>query len=238
MSEQVTERETPRQRREREAAEAAAAAAAGQDGGSGDGKPEPEPEPDLDRLATLDESADDLSEADKTAFAKLSDKQRETLAELREVAAIAGFSLAGELGEGDTFAKQTTPLRNRKPVQVAMDRVAAKAYADWIAAGRPTTWSRMPVITYFIDPGIEDGHGSPADYRRWIRAAVKIIPGETYEKDGKTIEPTGVRARFGADFPLTEAGAKKIGKPEHAGKTVLAWAAVDKRHVASNGDDD
>jgi hypothetical protein len=30
--------------------------------------------------------------------------------------------------------------------------------------------------------------------------------------------------------------ATKIGKPEHAGKTVLAWAAIDRRLVTSNGE--
>jgi len=237
MSEQITEvpTETARQRRQREAAEAAAAA--GQDG-SGSEPTEPT-EPDLARLATLDESAEDLSDEDRAAFGALTDKQRSTLAELREVAAVEGFALAGSLGEGDSFAKSTTPVRNRKPVQLAMDKVAARAYADWIAAGRPTTWSRMPVITYFVDPATEDGKGSLADYRKWIRAAVQIIPAESYEKDGATVEPSGVRVRFGKEFPLTEDGATKIGKPEHAGKTVLTWAAIDKRHVSgtANGDD-
>ena len=144
----------------------------------------------------------------------------------------------GDFGEMSDLRSAATPVRNRKPVQLAMDKVAAKAYQDWIAAGRPSTWSRMPVITYFIDPGIEDGHGSLADHRKWIRAAVSIIPAEPYEKDGKTVEPSGVRARFGTEFVLTEKMAAKIGHPEHAGKTVLVWAAIDKRHVADrNGSD-
>jgi hypothetical protein len=53
------------------------------------------------------------------------------------------------------------------------------------------------------------------------------------------VEPSGVRARFGKEFVLAEKMAVKIGKPDAAGKTVLAWAAIDKRHNASaatNGD--
>src|SRR5215831_16930940 len=188
--------------------------------------------PDLATLATLDENAEDLPDEIKAAFAALDEKQRAELDSMRAVAAVQGFTVT-ESGE---FRNSSQPVRNRKPVQLAMDGVAQQAYADWVDAGRPSTWQRMPVITYFIDPDTEDGHGSLSDYRRWIRAAVLIAVPTPYEKDGETIEPSGVRARFGKEFTLTPKMAEKIGKPEEAGKTVLAWAAIDKRKVRENGE--
>lgn len=197
--------------------------------------------PDLAYLATLT-SPEDLSDEDRATFESLTEDQVKQLAKLRDEAAQA--KLAEEVGdfavaESNELRQASTPVRNRKPVQQAMDAVAAKAYQDWIAAGRPTTWQRMPVITYYIDPGTEDGHGSLADFRKWIRAAVQIVPAVSYEKDGKTIEPSGVRVRFGKEFVLSEDMATKIHKPDKAGMTVLAWAAIDKRHVADrNGNDE
>jgi len=230
MSEQIAEvQETAKQRRDRERAERAAAEQAGAE----QGEQGEQAAPDLATLAALDENAEDLPDEIKAAFAALDDKQRAELESLRAVAAVQGFT-ATESGE---FRNSTQPVRNRKPVQLAMDGVAQQAYADWVDAGRPTVWQRMPVITYFIDPGTEDGHGSLADYRKWIRAAVLIATPTPYEKDGETIEPTGVRVRWGKDFTLTPKMAEKIGKPEEAGKTVLAWAAVDKRHK-TNGNDE
>lgn len=228
MTETETQpRETKAQRREREAAEQQA---------------REQETATLAYLATLDPTSPDLSDEERYAFDNLTEKQAAEVMKLRAAAAEAKLAEAvGDFGtaltETGDLRAQTQPVRNRKPVQQAMDKVAAKAYTDWVAAGRPTTWQRMPVITYFIDPGTEDGDGSLADYRRWIRAAVSIVPAEPYEKDGKKIEPNGVRARFGSEFVLSEAMAQKIGKPEHAGKTVLAWAAIDKRNVSdkSNG---
>jgi len=234
MSEQATEpRESAAARRARVAREQAEQPNAEQPNAEQPNAEQPT-EPDLDRLATLNPDADDLSDEDRAAFAGLDDKQRERLAELREIASIKGFSLAANIGENGQFRKETTPVRNRKPVQLAMDAVAAQAYTDWVEADRPSTWSRMPVITYFLAP--ED----VADYRKMIRAAVLIVPAQSYQKDGKTVEPSGVRARFGKEFVLTEKMANKIGKPSEAGKTVLAWAAIDKRNVTdtANGDDD
>lgn len=178
--------------------------------------------PDLDRLAKLSESADDLSDEDRAAFAALDEKQRTALAEIREVAAIAGFTPT----EAGDFRTATTPVRNRKPVQLAMDAVAEQAYTDWTDADRPSVWQRMPVITYFLDPA------DVAEYRKLIRRACEVVNATTYEKEGKTVEPSGVRVRFGKEFVLSEKMAAKIGKPEEAGKTVLAWAAIDKRNVA------
>jgi hypothetical protein len=221
---ETTHRETRAERRAREQAEQA---------GSEQGTEQTAPN--LEYLATLDPTSENLSDEDRAAFDALTEKQAAEVMDLRAVAAVNDFGTA--LTETGDLRSATAPVRNRKPVQLAMDKVAAKAYADWIEAGRPSTWQRMPVITYFIDPGTEDGQGSVADYRKWIRSAVQIVPAEPYEKDGKTIEPSGVRARFGGDFVLTEKMAAKINKPEHAGKTVLAWAAIDKRHVADrNGD--
>lgn len=160
------------------------------------------------------------ADAEKEA-AKLAAEQ----AEAEQIASVQGFTVT-EPGE---FRTATTPIRNRKPVQQAMDAVAAQAYSDWVAAERPSTWSRMPVITYFLDPD------EVAKYRTLIRKACLIVTAEPFEKDGKTIEPSGVRARFGKEFVLQPKQAEKIGKPDEAGKTVLAWAAIDKRHVA-NGD--
>jgi hypothetical protein len=228
-TEQPTHRETRAERTARLAAERAA-------GQGGDGT-EPTP-PDFDRLATLNPAADDLSDEDRSALAALDEKQTAKVAEMRaELLAIAGVE-GFDVTETHDLRVATTPVRNRKPVQKAMDKVALKAYQDWVAAGRPSTWSRMPVITYFIDPGIEDGHGSVSDYRGWIRKAAQVIPPEPYEKDGKTITPSGVRIRFGGDFVLNDKMAAKIGKPEQAGMSVLAWAAVDKRITSGNGNPD
>jgi hypothetical protein len=146
----------------------------------------------------------------------------EQIAEAAELAKIKGFT-ATEAGE---FRAATTPVRNRKAVQLAMDAVAEQAYSDWADADRPSTWARMPVITYFLDPA------DVAEYRKLIRRACDIVTPQPYEKDGTTVEPSGVRVRFGKEFVLTEKMAAKIGKPDEAGKTVLAWAAIDKRHVA------
>jgi hypothetical protein len=225
MSEQMTE--TPA--RESRAARAARLAAeqASQQGDTGTGTP------DLAHLATLDPDSGDLTDEDRAAFAALTDKQREQVAELRQVAAVEGFTVAKD----KEIKQATTPVRNRKPVQLAMDKVARRAYADWVEAGRPSTWLRMPVITYYISPDVEDGHGSAADYRKWIRSAVLAVTPEPFEKDGQTVEPSGVRARFGGDFVLTEKMANKIGQPDKAGYTVLSWAAIDKRRVAGNSAD-
>jgi hypothetical protein len=232
MSEQTQEHtETRAERRAREAAERAAAGNAEQ-GNTEQGNTE-QTAPDLAALAALDENADDLTDEDRAAFAALDDKQRAKITELREVAAVQGFA---QLPEDADVRKASQPVRNRKPVQIAMDAVAQQAYADWVAAGRPVQWGKMPVVTYFIDPDTEDGKGSLADYRKWIRAAVLVAVPEAYDKDGKTIEPSGVRVKWGKDFVLTPKMATKIGKPEHAGKTVLAWAAIDRRLVTSNGE--
>jgi hypothetical protein len=138
------------------------------------------------------------------------------IAEAAEIAKVQGFTPAGGNAE---FQQATTPVRNRKPVQLAMDKVAEQAYADWVTAERPSTWARMPVITYFLDPT------EVPEYRKLIRRACEIVT-----PDG---DASGVRARFGKEFVLSDKMAAKIEKPEAAGKTVLAWAAIDKRKVQS-----
>jgi hypothetical protein len=107
------------------------------------------------------------------------------------------------------------PMRERSDEQKVMDKVAEKAYAEWVKADRPSTWGKVPVVTYFLSP--ED---VPA-YRYLIRRACAIVP-----PDGNSF---GVRVRFGNEFTLSQQMAEKIGRPDDAGKTVLAWAAVDKR---------
>jgi hypothetical protein len=152
----------------------------------------------------------------------------EQIAEAEKIAAI-GQPFHADSAE---FQQETAPVRKRKPVQIAMDAVAAQAYSDWVAGGRQTVWSRMPVITYFLSPD------DVAGYRTLIRKACLLVTPESYEKDGATVEPSGVRARFGKEFTLSEKMASKIGRPDDAGKTVLAWAAIDKRHnTGQNGDD-
>lgn len=221
MSEQIAEQPTRSRRgRQTEQPEQPTPAPDGE-------QPTEQTGPDLERLAALDETAANLPDEDRAAFAALDDKQRAALTELREVAAIGGFTLT-ESGE---FRQATAPTRNRKPAQQAMDKVAQSAYSDWVEAGRPVKWDDMPVITYFLNPD------DVARYRTLIRKAVGTVIPQPYEKDGKTVEPTGVRARYGNVFTLAEKMAAKIGHPNDAGKTVLAWAAIDKRHTGRNGDD-
>lgn len=156
---------------------------------------------------------------------ELTDEQK---AEQVAIAAIQGFSVASP-----EFAAVTTPVRNRKPLQREMDKVAEQAYSDWVSADRPTAWVKIPVITYFLLP--ED----VADYRKMIRKACEIVVPVNYENDGTAVEPSGVRARYGKEFVLTEAMAKRAGITEEwkIGRTVLAWAAVDKRKSGKgNGD--
>lgn len=111
----------------------------------------------------------------------------------------------------------SVPVRARKPEQVLMDAVAARAYSAWVEAGKPTQWEKMPVITYFLTDAEEE-----RAYRFLIVNACKVL-------DSVTDGITGVRARFGNSFTLSEQMAEKIGKPEEAGKIVLAWTAIDKR---------
>lgn len=116
------------------------------------------------------------------------------------------------------------PTRERSDQQKAMDEVAKRAYAAWVEAHRPAIWQKMPVVTYFLDDA------DVPKYRYLIRRAASIVE----PADGSP----GVRVRFGNEFTLSETMAAKIKKPELAGKTVLAWAAIDKRATEdSNGTD-
>lgn len=201
-----TQTETRAQRKAREAAEAAAAEAAagtGNDGteaGTGsDGKPEPE----------------------------LTDEQKAELAKIESIKSAVRVDTLTEDGDV-SFAKETTPIRNRKALQLAMDEVVAQAYHDWVAGDRQTLWQKMPVVTYFIDPAEEysDGTNVLAERRKMIRKACEVVTPEDPD--------TGVRIRFGREFPLSEKQAEKIGRPDDAGKTVLAWAAIAKRKVTKS----
>lgn len=173
-------------------------------------------------MLTPEELAATLAELSAEDQAKITGLPADKIAEARELAKIGGFMVT----EAGDFRTATTPVRNRKPVQLAMDAVAEQAYTDWTDADRPSIWQRMPVITYFLDPD------QVAEYRKLIRRACDVVNATSYEKDGKTVEPSGVRVRFGKEFVLSEKTAAKIGKPNEAGKTVLAWAAIDKRNVA------
>ena len=109
----------------------------------------------------------------------------------------------------------SAPMRERSDQQKAMDKVAARAYEAWVKAERPSVWAKIPVVTYFL---AED---DVKKYRYLIRRACSIV-----EPEG---DSTGVRVRFGNEFTLSEQMAEKLGMANNAGKTVLAWAAVDKR---------
>jgi|SRR5882724_322913 len=136
------------------------------------------------------------------------------------VAAIEGYSEApAELIEA------TTPVRKRGDLQRAMDAVAVRAYAAWVERDRPSVWGKLPVITYYLDPE------QVPEWKKLIRKACEFV---TPQGDA-----SGVRARFGrSEFVLTEEQAAKIGRPDDAGKTVLSWAAIDKRksNRGENGD--
>jgi hypothetical protein len=113
--------------------------------------------------------------------------------------------------------QSSQPVRVRKPEQLAMDAVAARAYKAWVDAKKPTAWDKMPVITYFLDDA-----EAVRSYRFLIVNACRITPSVT---EGIS----GVRARFGNEFTLSEEMAKNVKRPEMAGKIVLAWTAIDKR---------
>lgn len=137
------------------------------------------------------------------------------------VAAIEGYSEAPA-----EVIEATTPVRKRGSLQIAMDKVAVRAYAAWVERDRPSVWAKLPVITYYLDPE------QVPEWRKMIRKACEFV---TPQGDA-----SGVRARFGkSEFVLTEEQAAKIGRPDDAGKTVLSWAAIDKRKSnrgESNGD--
>lgn len=117
----------------------------------------------------------------------------------------------------------SAPMRERSDQQKAMDKVAARAYEAWVKADRPSVWAKIPVVTYFLS---ED---DVKKYRYLIRRACAIV-----EPVG---DSAGVRVRFGNEFTLSEAMAEKIGRPDDSGKTVLAWAAVDKRTMEDKPDE-
>ena len=172
-------------------------------------------------------NTDDKPDETPTPDAPLTDEQKAAAKAAAEkatadkIAAIAGAETA-PTPDGDlSFISATTPVRARSAVQEAMDAVAVKAYADWIAADRPVLWQKMPVITYFLDPE------ELPEYRKLIRRSAQVVVPEG--------DSTGARVRFGKEFVLSDKMAEKIGKPNAAGKTVLAWAVIDKRKNSTNG---
>jgi hypothetical protein len=121
---------------------------------------------------------------------------------------------AATLAAPDVIAA-AQPMRERSPEQKQMDKVAQRAYAEWVKADRPSAWGKVPVVTYFLAPD------DVAAYRYLIRRACAVV-----QPEGSSI---GVRVRFGNEFTLSQQMAEKINRPDDAGKIVLAWAAVDKR---------
>lgn len=121
----------------------------------------------------------------------------------------------------DVLLSASEPERARKDEQKLMDDVVANAYKRWVEAGRPTLWQKMPVGTYFLT---ED---ELRPYKYLITQAAKIVKPEPDEKG--EVAP-GVTIRFGNEFTLTEEVAQRIeGHEQDAGKTVLAFAAIDKQ---------
>jgi hypothetical protein len=120
--------------------------------------------------------------------------------------------------------KAATPIRARSDEQVKMDAVAQRAYDAWVKAGKPTLWQNMPVVTYFLDEGDElEG------YRYLIKHSAAVV-----KDDAGT--PGNARIRWGNEFTVSEEMAARlknpdgsVGRPEVAGKTVLAWAVINKR---------
>jgi hypothetical protein len=137
---------------------------------------------------------------------------------------------AAELGVNIStlLVRATAPQRVRSEQQIAMDTVAQRAYNAWVARGRPAAWGKLPSVTYFLDPDEVD------HWKYLIRRATELIdPAPFKDKDGNDVVAPGVRWRFGTAVTLTPELADKIGRPEDAGKTILAWAAVDKRGFAA-----
>ena len=125
-----------------------------------------------------------------------------------------------ELGDASDFFAAGAPQRARKPEQQAMDEVAAAAYQKWVKADRPSQWAKMPVVTFYVSD--EDLPG----YKHLIRRACLFVEPEAPD--------TGVRVHFGNEFTLREDMARKIGREDDVGKTVLMWAAIAKRKVAED----
>jgi hypothetical protein len=122
------------------------------------------------------------------------------------------------------LVKAATPIRARSDEQVKMDAVAQRVYDKWVKDGKPTLWQNMPVVTYFLDEG-EELEG----YKYQIKNAAKVVKNAAGE-------PDVARIRFGNEFTVTEEMAGRlrnpdgsVGRPEVAGKTVLAWSVLDKR---------
>jgi hypothetical protein len=152
---------------------------------------------------------------DGTGAAGTGEAKKRTRSKAPDTTGISAEAIqAATLALPDLIAA-SAPVRERSDEQKEMDKVAVRAYREWIKAKRPSLWQKMPVITYFLD------EADLPKYRYLIRRACNIVEGA----EGSP----GVRARFGNEFTLSEEMARKIARPELAGKTVLAWAAVDKR---------
>ena len=169
--------------------------------------------------ATITEPATDTTAPDGAAPAAATegDKEKRTRAKAPDTSKINVDAIQGAALAAPSLIAASVPERARSDAQKAMDAVATRAYDAWLKAGKPTLWQKTPVVTYFLTP-----EEVPA-YRYLIRRACDIVePAEG---------SPGVRVRFGNEFTLTEAQAKEIDRPSDAGKTVLAWTAIDKRNL-------
>lgn len=118
-------------------------------------------------------------------------------------------AIAGAVAAPAMVRTAAAPKLERKPEQMAMDKVAARAHAAWVTAGRPAAWEKMPVITYYLDPTHVEG------FKYLIRRAVDFH---------------GTRARFGSPARVTKKLINEAGlQADFEGREILAWAVLDKR---------
>jgi hypothetical protein len=123
-------------------------------------------------------------------------------------------AIAGAVAAPAEVITLSQPTVERKPEQLAMDKVVERAHAAWVKAGRPSAWAKMPVVTYYLDPTHVEG------YKYLIRRAADFH---------------GIRPRFGTPTRVTRsligklAAAGTVLPVEYEGREILAWAAMDKR---------
>jgi hypothetical protein len=175
----------------------------------------PQTDPNAPQTDPTAPTPDPKTEGDKT-----DEKAKPARAKAPDTSKITAEGINAAVLAIPDLVSAAAPVRERSAEQKVMDGVAAKAYAEWIKAKKPSVWQKMPVVTYFLD-----AEEVPA-YRYLIRRACAIVE----PADGST----GVRVRFGNEFTLSEGMAAKIKRPELTGKTVLAWAAIDKREASDD----
>jgi hypothetical protein len=123
-------------------------------------------------------------------------------------------SITGAVAAPALVRTLAQPKLERKPEQIAMDKVAERAHEAWVKAGCPGAWDKMPVITYYLDPTHVEG------FKYLIRRATDFH---------------GTRPRFGSPARVTKkliaemTAAGTPIPPEYEGREILAWAVLDKR---------